>query len=93
MTKGGKLIEEIFEGATINTPSLLCVEDAIDALKWMESVGGLEAIIARSKANLEAITKWVEKTPVDRLPGRGPKGPLFDLGLLQGCGSVVWLAG
>lgn len=62
MTKGGKLIEEIFEGATINTPSLLCVEDAIDALKWMENAGGQEAIIARSKANLETISKWVEKT-------------------------------
>ena len=73
MTKGGKLIEEIFEGATINTPSLLCVEDAIDALKWMESVGGLEAIIARSKANLEAITKWVEKTPWIAFLAEDPK--------------------
>ena len=62
MTKGGKLIEEIFEGVTINTPSLLCIEDAIDALKWMEKAGGQEAIIARSKANLETISKWVEKT-------------------------------
>lgn len=73
MTKGGKLIEEIFEGATINTPSLLCVEDAIDALKWMESIGGQEAIIGRSKANLEAITEWVEKTPWIAFLAEDPK--------------------
>ena len=62
MTKAGKLVEGIFEGETINTPSLLCVEDYIDALKWAESIGGLPALIARSNANLRALEKWVAKT-------------------------------
>jgi phosphoserine aminotransferase len=59
MTKGGKLIAGVFEGETINTPSMLCVEDALDGLKWAESVGGLPALIARSQANLKAIEDWV----------------------------------
>ncbi|MCE2510211.1 MAG: phosphoserine transaminase [Alphaproteobacteria bacterium] len=63
MTKGGKLIEGIFAGETINTPSMLCVEDAIDALKWMENAGGTKAIVAQTEANLAAIAGWVEKTP------------------------------
>jgi phosphoserine aminotransferase len=58
MTKGGKLIEGIFQGETINTPSMLCVEDALDGLKWAESVGGLPGLISRSRANLAAIEKW-----------------------------------
>ena len=60
MTKGGKLNAGIFEGATINTPSMLCVEDYLDALKWGESVGGLKGLIARSEANLGVIAEWVE---------------------------------
>ena len=63
MTKGGKLIEGIFEGATINTPSMLCVEDYLDALKWASSIGGLEGLHARADANAAALTAWVEKTP------------------------------
>lgn len=59
MTKGGKLDTSIFEGSTINTPSMLCVEDAVDSLQWAESIGGLEALLARSQANLAAITTWV----------------------------------
>ena len=55
MTKGGKLIAGIFVGETINTPSMLCVEDALDGLNWAESVGGLSGLIARSQANLKAI--------------------------------------
>src|SRR3546814_11058013 len=47
MTKGGKLIEGIFKDETINTPSMLCVEDAIDALRWMESLGGVDAVERR----------------------------------------------
>jgi phosphoserine aminotransferase len=58
MTKGGKLVEGIFQGETINTPSMLCVEDAIDGLKWGEQIGGLKALIARSEANLQAIEQW-----------------------------------
>jgi phosphoserine aminotransferase len=59
MSKGGKLIEGIFQGETINTPSMLCVEDAIDGLKWAESIGGLSGLLSRSKANLAAIENWV----------------------------------
>ncbi len=63
MTKGGKLNEGIFKGATINTPSMLCVEDAIDALKWAEQVGGLKGMIERSENNLKAVEAWVEQAP------------------------------
>jgi len=63
MTKGGKLMEGIFEGETINTPSMLCVEDYIDALHWSKSLGGLEALCARADANAGAIADWVETSP------------------------------
>ena len=63
LTKGGKLIEGIFEGETINTPSMLCVEDYIDALDWAKSIGGLQGLIARADANLAAIAAWVAQTP------------------------------
>jgi len=63
MTKDGKLIDGIFVGETINTPSMLCVEDAIDGLKWAESVGSLKGLVARSQANLAALTAWVDQTP------------------------------
>ncbi len=59
LTSGGKLIEGIFKGETINTPSMLCVEDALDGLRWAERVGGLPGLIARSEANLAAIAAWV----------------------------------
>lgn len=59
LTSGGKLIEGIFAGDTINTPSMLVVEDALDSLKWAESAGGLPGLIARSEANLRAISGWV----------------------------------
>jgi phosphoserine aminotransferase len=62
MTKGGKLIDGIFTGATINTPSLLCVEDALDALNWVEEIGGQQATQERSGRNLAILTDWVEKT-------------------------------
>jgi len=62
MTKGGKLNEEIFTGATINTPSMLCVEDYIDALRWAEGLGGLSALHARADANAAALHDWVERT-------------------------------
>ena len=60
LTSGGKLIEGIFRGDTINTPSMVCVEDALDGLKWAETVGGLDGLIGRSEANLAAISAWVE---------------------------------
>ena len=63
MTKGGKLIGGIFEGETINTPSMLCVEDYLDALNWAKSVGGLKGMIARADANAKVIADWKAKTP------------------------------
>ncbi|GAA0570098.1 phosphoserine transaminase [Craurococcus roseus] len=63
MTKGGKLNEGIFKGETINTPSMLCVEDALDGLRWAEGVGGLPGLVRRSEANLAAVAAWVERTP------------------------------
>jgi phosphoserine aminotransferase len=63
MTKKGKLDAELFEGATINTPSLLATEDYIDTLKWGESIGGLEALHARCDANAKVLADWVTKTP------------------------------
>jgi len=59
LSSGGKLSEGIFKGETINTPSMLCVEDALDGLRWAESIGGLRGLIARSEANLAAIADWV----------------------------------
>jgi phosphoserine aminotransferase len=63
MTKGGKLIEGIFEGETINTPSMLCVEDYLDTLTWAKSIGGLKSLIARADANTKVIADWVARTP------------------------------
>ncbi len=63
LTSKGKLIEGIFKGETINTPSMLCVEDAIDSLKWAESVGGLDGLVARAEGNLAAVAAWAEHTP------------------------------
>ena len=62
MSTAGKLSAGIFEGETINTPSMLCVEDALDGLKWAETVGGLPGLIARSEANLKVIEEWVAKS-------------------------------
>ena len=63
MTKGGKLNAGIFEGETINTPSMLCVEDYLDALNWSKSIGGLKALMARADANTKVLADWKAKTP------------------------------
>jgi len=63
LTEGGKVREGLFRGETINTPSLIAVEDVLDALEWVASIGGLGAMIGRSRANLAAIERWVAQTP------------------------------
>jgi len=72
MTKKGKLDEELFLGSTINTPSMLCVEDALDSLAWAEGVGGLKGLVARSEANLAAISAWVAKSSTFAFLARQP---------------------
>jgi phosphoserine aminotransferase len=62
LTKKGKVDEAIFEGSTINTPSMLCVEDALDGLAWAEGIGGLPALVRRSEANLAVVAEWVART-------------------------------
>jgi phosphoserine aminotransferase len=72
LTKGGKLNQGIFEGETINTPSMLCVEDYLDTLAWAKSIGGLEALIARADANAKVIADWVVATPWIEFLARDP---------------------
>ncbi len=73
LAKGGKLTEGFFEGETINTPSMLCVEDYIDALQWAKALGGLKALIARANSNAKAIADWVERTPWIVFLARAPE--------------------
>lgn len=63
LTKGGKLMEDVFQGATINTVSMLCIEDAIDAMEWGKAIGGLKAMQARADANFKVLDDWVARTP------------------------------
>jgi phosphoserine aminotransferase len=63
LTKGGKLIEGVFAGETLNTPSMLCVEDYLDTLTWAKGAGGLKALRARADANARVMTDWVARTP------------------------------
>jgi phosphoserine aminotransferase len=63
LASGGKLMKAIFEGETINTPSMLCVEDYLDTLAWGESVGGLKGLIGRADANAKVLWDWIERTP------------------------------
>lgn len=63
LTKDHKVMEEIFQGGTINTPSMLSVEDCLDALKWADQIGGLPALVHRCQNNFKAITQWVDRTP------------------------------
>lgn len=73
LTSGGKLAEGIFAGETINTPSMLCVEDALDGLRWAEAAGGLTGLILRSEANLAAVAGWVESNPRVRFLAARPE--------------------
>jgi phosphoserine aminotransferase len=73
LTSGGKLIEGIFRGETVNTPSMLCVEDAIDSLRWAEEAGGLDALVARAEANLGAVAAWVEQSMWLRFLAEDPR--------------------
>jgi phosphoserine aminotransferase len=73
MTKGGKLNEALFEGETINTPSMLCVEDYLDALQWAKSIGGLKALMAQADTNARLIARWVERTPWVDFLARDPR--------------------
>ena len=70
LTKGGKLNEAIFEGETINTPSMLALEDYLDALGWAEGIGGLKALQARANANFAALSAWVDEEQLGRFPRR-----------------------
>jgi len=72
LTKGGSLIEGIFKGDTINTPSMLCVEDALDGLRWAESLGGLRGLIARTEGNLATIAGWVGRSDWARFLAEDP---------------------
>jgi phosphoserine aminotransferase len=72
LTSGGKLNEAIFKGDTINTPSMLCVEDALDGLRWAESIGGRKTLIARSEANLAEVTAWAASSNWAALLARDP---------------------
>ena len=73
LTSGGKLTEGIFVGETINTPSMLCVEDALDGLRWAQGVGGLKRLIGRSEANLAAIAAWVDGNERVKFLARRPE--------------------
>jgi phosphoserine aminotransferase len=73
LKENGKLLLDVFEGSTINTPSLLCVEDALDGLAWAEREGGVPGLIRRSEANLAAVAAWVERTPWVDFLARDPR--------------------
>jgi phosphoserine aminotransferase len=81
MTSGGKLIEGIFKGETINTPSMLCVEDYLDALNWAKRLGGLDALVARADANFAVHRRVRRKVRLARQPGRRCGDALQHLGL------------
>ena len=81
LTKGGKLIEGVFKGETINTPSMLCVEDWLFAIDWAERIGGLEALIARADANAAALDRWVQEDRLDRAARERCGDPLEYVGV------------
>jgi phosphoserine aminotransferase len=73
LTSKGRLAEGPFRGQTINTPSMLCVEDALDALNWAKGIGGHSELVARSRRNLEAVAGWVKDSPWVRFLARDPR--------------------
>jgi phosphoserine aminotransferase len=73
LTSKGKLNEAIFKGETINTPSMLCVEDAIDGLRWAETIGGLPSLVRRAEDNTASLAAWVERTPWIRFLAASPR--------------------
>ncbi len=83
LTKGGKLMAGVFEGETVNTPSMLCVEDYLDTLAWAERIGGVNALIARADANAKVLYDWIEQDAVDREPGGRSGDALQHLGVPQ----------
>ena len=89
MTKGGKIVEGIFEGETINTPSMVAVEDYLDALTWAENVGGLKALIARSDANTKVLADWSAKCGWAGFLAKDRGHPLQHLGLHHDHRSLV----
>ena len=89
LTSGGKFSEAIFKGDTINTPSLLCVEDAIDGLRWGESIGGLKALMARSEANLGVLEKFVAERQWISFLAADKADPLQHVGVSQHHRAVV----
>ena len=93
LTSGGKLNEGIFTGETINTPSMLCVEDALDGLRWAERIGGLPALIARSRGQSRRDRRLGRGARLGRLPGRGSGDALLHLDLPEDHRAVVHRAG
>ncbi len=78
LTEKGRLIEALFEGETINTPSMLCVEDYLAALNWAKSIGGLDALVARVDANAKVMSRLGRADPLDRFPRHRPCDPVDD---------------
>ena len=89
MTKDGKLVDGIFQGDTINTPSMLCVEDYIDALKWAERIGGLPALIRRADNNVAVLANWIERGGWARFLASSAAHPLQHERLPEHCRPVV----
>jgi phosphoserine aminotransferase len=89
MVKKGKLDEELFQGSTINTPSMLCVEDYLACLKWANEIGGLDAMIQRANNNFNALNQWVDKTSWVDFLAKNPETRSNTSVCLTFCGDVL----